>query len=325
LNRKLGILIAAAAALVISGNAVWSKEYKIALMPFGLPEYMSTFVNEIQQHPLVKDGTVKITVLDGRFDASVQSNQMDTLITQKVDAVIFSPIDADAAAAPVSRAVAAGIPVIGAVTRANSDQLFAYIGTNDVAGGRDIAEHLVKELGGKGNIVLLEGPIGNSPQLLRRQGIDAVLAQNPGIKLLASKSANWSRTEGLALMENWLSLYGDQITGVIAENDEMALGAIQALDAKGIGPDKVKVVSIDGIQDGIRAVKSHGLYTLYKSAHHEGMGSLDLAIRAAAGESYQPKADIWEHDLKWAGGTAKQYDVPWIAITPENADKFLKK
>ena len=323
MKRRLTML-AATAAILASTTGTWAAQYKIALMPFGLPEYMSTFVNEIQQHPLVKDGTVEITVLDGRFDASVQSNQMDTLITQKVDAIIFSPIDADAAAAPVARAQAAGIPVVGAVTRANSDLLFAYVGTNDVEGGANITEHLVEELGGKGNVVILEGPIGNSPQLLRRQGIDSVLAKNPDIKLLASKTANWSRAEGLAVMENWLSLYGDQINGVIAQNDEMALGAIQALEAKGLTTKQVKVVSIDGIQDAVRAVKTHGLYTLFKSAHHEGQGALDLAVRAAAGDSYQPKADIWQSDMKWDGGTAKQYNVPWIAVTPENADKFLK-
>lgn len=323
MTRRLTML-AATAAILASTTMTWAAQYKIALMPFGLPEYMSTFVNEIQQHPLVKDGTVEITVLDGRFDASVQSNQMDTLITQKVDAIIFSPIDADAAAAPVARAQAAGIPVVGAVTRANSDLLFAYVGTNDVEGGANITEHLVEELGGKGNVVILEGPIGNSPQLLRRQGIDSVLAKNPDIKLLASKTANWSRAEGLAVMENWLSLYGDQINGVIAQNDEMALGAIQALEAKGLTTKQVKVVSIDGIQDAVRAVKTHGLYTLFKSAHHEGQGALDLAVRAAAGDSYQPKADIWQSDMKWDGGTAKQYNVPWIAVTPENADKFLK-
>jgi len=321
---KLKLAWLAAAALFMSTVSSWSAQYKIALMPFGLPEYMSTFVNEIKQHPLVKDGTVDITVLDGRFDASVQSNQMDTLITQKVNAIIFSPIDADAAAAPVSRAAAAGIPVIGAVTRANSEQIFAYIGTNDVEGGADITEHLVKELGGKGNIVILEGPIGNSPQLLRRKGIDSMLAKNPGIKVVASKSANWSRAEGLAVMENWLSLYGEKIKGVIAENDEMALGAIQALLAKGLTTAQVKVVSIDGIQDALRAVKSNGLYTLYKSAHHEGQGALDLAMRAAAGPTYQPKVDIWRGDMKWQDGLGKQYDVPWIAVTPENADKFLK-
>lgn len=298
--------------------------YRIAVMPFGLPEYMSRWTNEMRQHPLVKDGTVKMTVLDGKFDAMVQSNQMDTAITEKYDAIIFAPIDFQAAVAPIARATAAKIPVVGSVTRAGSDKLFAYIGTNDIDGGRIEATQLVKQLNGKGNIVLLEGPIGNSPQLLRRQGINQVLAANPGIKLLAAKTANWSRAEGLTVMENWLSLYGDKINGIISENDEMALGAIEALRSKKIDPKTVAIVSIDGIPDGQRAVKDGNLFTLYKDAHSEGQGAMDLAIRAIVGESYQPKSDIWSKGMQWKSGTAKQYDVPWVPLTKANVDQFLK-
>jgi putative xylitol transport system substrate-binding protein len=323
MNTCMKWLGATAVALGLAAP-VAAADYNITLMPFGLPEYMSAWANEMQMHPLVKNGTVELTILDGRFDANVQSNQMDTAITRKTDAVIFAPIDADAAAAPVARAVAAGIPVIGSVTAANSDQLFAYIGTNDVDGGRMITEKMVEMLGGKGNVVILEGPIGNSPQLRRREGIDSVLEKNPDIKLLAAKPANWSRAEGLSVMENWLSLYGDSINGVIAQNDEMGLGAIQAIEAKGFTTDQIKVVSIDGIQDGLRAVQSKGLFTLYKSAHYEAQGALDLALRAIIGESYKPQADIWSINMDWQGGTAGQYDVPWVPVTPENAGEFLK-
>lgn len=313
-------LIAASAISVAHAE----KTYRIAVMPFGLPEYMSQWSKEMQQHPLVKDGTVKLTVLDGKFDAMVQSNQMDTVITQKYDAVIFAPIDYQAAAAPIARATVAKIPVIGSVTRAGSDKLFAYIGTNDVQGGKLETQHLVDRLGGKGNVVILEGPIGNSPQLLRRQGIDEVLKANPGIKVLASKTANWSRAEGLTVMENWLSLYGDKINGVISENDEMALGAIEAMRSKGMDLKKVQVVSIDGIPDGQRAVKQGTLFTLYKDAHFEGQGALDLAIRAVVGPSYQPRSDIWSKGLDWKNASAKQYDVPWVPLTQNNIGQYLK-
>lgn len=317
--------ITAAAMMFIAGAAggAEAQTYNITVMPFGLPEYMSGWVNEMQQHPSVVDGTVTLDVLDGRFDANTQSNQMDTAITRQAAAVIFAPIDADAAAAPVGRASAAGIPVVGSVTAANSDQLFAYIGTNDVEGGRIITEKMVEMLGGAGNVVLLEGPIGNSPQLRRREGIDAVLEENPEVELLAAKTANWSRAEGLSVMENWLSLYGDGINGVIAQNDEMALGAIQAIEAKGFTTDQIKVVSIDGIQDALRAAKAGKLFTIYKPAHSEAQGALDLALRAAVGEGYEPKSDIWTGDMSWQDGTAKNYDVPWVPITAENVDQYL--
>lgn len=193
---KLFTRLVLATALAIAATAHAEKTtYRIAAMPFGLPEYMSRWTSEMREHPLVKEGTVKLTVLDGKFDAMVQSNQMDTMITQKFDTVIFAPIDYQAAAAPIGRAAAAKIPVVGSVTRAGSDKLFAYIGTNDVEGGKLETEHLADTLNGKGNVVILEGPIGNSPQLLRREGIDHVLTPKPGIKVLASKTANWERGE----------------------------------------------------------------------------------------------------------------------------------
>lgn len=308
-------------SLFAAGAASAEAKYRVAVMPFGLSEYMSNWTKEIEKHPAVADGTVEITVLDGRQDANVQANQMDTVITQQYDAVIFAPIDFDAAEAPIARAAAAGIPVVTAVGGAAGDKFFAHIATNDVEGGAVITRELSTRLGGTGNIVLLEGPIGNSPQVLRRQGIDAELKDHPGLTLLADKTGNWSRAEGLAVMENWLSLYGDAINGVIAENDEMALGAMEAMRAKGYSFDKVKVVSIDGIPDAVRIIDQDDLYTLFKSAHFEGQGAMDLALRAIEGEGFQPQSDIWDQ-MDWAGGSAVRYDVPWFPIYRGNADDF---
>lgn len=322
--RRFTRLGALAAAICFTLTPAWAEDYRIAFMTFGIPEYPADVITEMNNYPLVKDGTIKLTVLDGRYDAGTQSNQMETVITQKFDAVIFSPIDADAAAAPIARAKEAGIPVVVTVVGANSNDLTSFVCTDDVESGRLITKHVVSKIGGKGNVVVLEGPIGQSSQIARRQGIDEVLAENLEVKLLTSKPANWSRAEGLALMENWISLYGDQINGVISENDEMALGAIQALEARGM-IDKVAVASVDGIQDGIRAVKEGHLYTVYKSAHAEGQGSLDVAMRAIKGDSFKPISDVWEKTLEWKGGTEKRYVVPWAEVTPENADTFLKK
>ena len=312
-------------ALILGGHAAiaQTKIYRIAVMPFGLPEYMSKWSTEMRNHPMIKNGQVKMTVLDGKFDPLVQTNQMDTIITEKYDAVIFAPMDFNAATAPIAKAAAAKIPVVGSVTLADSDKLFAYVGTNDVQGGRLIAEHLVKQLGGKGNIVILEGPIGNSPQLLRQQGIKEVLVANPGIKVLADKSANWSRAEGLTVMENWLSAYKGKINGVIAHNDEMALGAIEAMKSKKLDPKTIPVVAIDGIPDGQRAVKDGNLFTLYKDASAEGLGAMDLAIRSLMGATYKPTADVWANGLPWRDGTGKQYDVPWVPLTPSNVAKYM--
>ena len=94
-------------------------------------------------------------------------------------------------------------------------------------------------------------------------------------------------------MENWLSLYGNKINDIISDNDAMALGATEALRLKQVDPKTVPIGSIDGDPDGQRAVKEGLHVSLYKDAHAEGQGAVDLAIRAVAGPSYQPKSDVW--------------------------------
>ncbi len=135
-----------------------AKPYRIGAAVYGLKgEFMQMWTKELKAHPAVKDGTVQITVFDGNYDALTQSNQFDTMITQKYDGILFVPIDLKAGAAPVHKAVKAGIPVVGSNTRVQGDVLTSYVGNDDVVAGRMQAEALMKAIGGKGNIVVIEG------------------------------------------------------------------------------------------------------------------------------------------------------------------------
>ena len=126
-------------------------------------------------------------------------------------------------------------------------------------------------------------------------------------------------------MENWLLAYPGQIQGVLSENDEMALGAIQAMKARKVDFSKVPVISIDGIPDGKRAVADGELrMALYKYARAEAQGALDVALRAVVGPSYQPQSDVWGKLLKWNGGTEKLYTVPWLKLTKDNVSQYQK-
>lgn len=314
----------AAGVLVAQAGVSQEKKYTIGAASFGeSAEYMHTWTSEMKNHPWVKSGRVKLVIFDGNFDPLVQANQVETMITQKFDAIVIAPFDLDASAPPIDKAVAAGIPVIGSALKTKSSKLTSQIIVDDVEGGRLIAVEVGKRLGGKGNIALLEGPIGQSAQIERRRGIDAGLKQSPGLKLLVEKSGNWSRAEGQKLMENWLSAYPNQINGVLAENDEMALGAIEAMKAKQINLAKVPVIAIDGIPDGKRAVADGAMtMTLYKYARAEGQGALDLALRALVGPTYQPQSEIWKDLMKWEGGTAKNYTVPWLMLDKANVAKY---
>ena len=104
---------------------------------------------------------------------------------------------------------------------------------DDVAAGAQEMQMMADKLGGKGNIVVLQGPLGQSGELDRTKGIKNVLAKYPDIKILAKDTANWKRDEAVNKMKNWMSSFGDQIDGIVAENDDMGLGALQALREAG--------------------------------------------------------------------------------------------
>ncbi|NKL21214.1 substrate-binding domain-containing protein [Rhizobium leguminosarum] len=323
--KKFNYLIAAG---VLFGNAAHAEDqqYLIGVNSFGeSAEYAHTLTEEIQAHPWVVNGKVKIVVFDGKFDPLLQSNAIDTMITQKFDAIIMESFDKDASAAPIEKAIDAGMPVIGSALETSSEKITSQIIVDDPLGGKMIGDFMSERLKGKGNVVLLEGPIGQSAQISRRQGIDVSLATNTGLKLIASKSANWSRAEGQAVMENWLSAYSGQINGVLSENDEMALGAIEAIKSAGLDPKDIPVIAIDGIPDGKRAIQNGEMYmSLYKYAKAEGQGAIDLALRNLVGESYEPQSEIWKTlKIDWAGGTAKHYTVPWLVLNHENIGEYL--
>ena len=323
---KLGITV----ALVMAAGAAQAapkKQYRIAALPYGLKaEFMQIWTGALKEHPAVKDGTVKLTVFDGNYDALTQNNQFDTMITQKYDGIIFVPIDIQAGAEGVNKAFAAGIPVVGSNTRVNSDNLLSYIGSNDVIAGEMEAEAVIKGIGDKGNVVILEGPIGQSAQIERRKGNQNALAKHPNVKVLEMKTANWSRAEALSLMENWLTAHPGQINGIIGQNDEMALGAIAAVKAKGIDPKSMPTAGIDGVTDAILSVKRNEMVSILQDARAQAQGALDILLRKVSGPSYQPKSEIWKQyaeGMPWKDGAEKVYNVPWTPITLQNADKLL--
>ena len=289
-------------------------------------EFVQLWVRAINEHPAVVSGQAKVTIFDGRYSATTQNNQFDTIIAQKFDAIIFIPIDAQAGAAAVQKAHDAGIPVIVSNASVRSNLQNCYIGSNDVLGGEMEAEAVVKKLNGKGNVVIFDGPVGQSAQIERSQGIKNVLAKYPNVKVLEEKTANWSRTEALNLMQNWLTGHPGQINGIIGENDEMALGAIKALQAANIDPASMAIAGIDGVSDAINAVKSGQMASILQDANAQAQGALDLALRAKLGSSYQPQSSIWKQyadKMSWDDGTAKNYAVPWTVVTKGNADQLL--
>ena len=327
-RRTLLSATAATLAMPAIGRAQ-GKTYKIGAAVYGLKaEFMQLWVGAIKAHPAAKSGQASITVFDGQYNALTQSNQFETMITQQYDAIIFVPIDAAAGSDAVRKAKAAGVPVIGSNTRVTSDDLTSFVGSDDVKAGAMEAEAVVKALGGKGSIVVIEGPIGQSAQIDRGKGNQQVLSANPGIKVLEHKTANWSRAEAQSLMENWLTAHPGQIQGIIGQNDEMALGALQAVKSAGLDASKMPIAGIDGVSDALLAVKAGEMVSILQDATGQAQGALDVTLRHLIGKAYKPQAEAWTEygdQLAWNGGTAKAYSVPWTPVTKQNADALLAK
>lgn len=326
---KRHLIAIAAVASLASGPALAQDEpLKIGAAVYGLQaEFMQIWSAALEEHPAVESGMVDLTIFDGRYDALVQQEQFETMITQGFDAIIFVPIDIEAGATAVQAAHDAGIPVVGSNTRVNSDLLTAYVGSDDVQSGYMEAKIVLDAIGCEGNVVIIEGPIGQSAQIQRLEGNEKALAECPNVQVLEQQTANWSRAEAQTLMENWITAHPGEIDGVIGQNDEMALGAIEAIKAAGLDVNDFAIAGIDGVTDALMAVKRNEMSSILQDARAQAQGALDLAIQAATEEDYEPMSDIWEQypDMAWAGGTQAEYNVPWTPVTMENVDALLER
>ncbi len=317
-----------AASFMLAGPvlATAAEKPKIAIIHQSFDtEYNVIWADAAKKHPAVLNGSVNLTILDGRQDPAVQAGLMDTVLGQKYNAIVFIPVDAEAGNDPVRKAKAAGVPVFGANTLISDPSLYtAYVGSDDVEAGRLLAKAVTQ--GKPGNIVILEGKIGHSAQIQRLQGIQEAVKGMQGVKILETKTANWSRAEAQALVENWITAHPGQITGIAAENDEMALGALDAAKSAGLDPKQVKIAGIDGIDDALNAVKRGEMQTVLQDATNQAQGLIDVVLGTLQGDSFKPSASMWNVNggtVAWAPGQHTGVKVPWVPVTAENVDALI--
>ena len=232
---------------------------------------------------------MKVSVSDGRGDATTQANQVDDMIAKGIKVLILSPQDAAALAGVAKKAMAAGIKVIAADRQVDAD-VSTYIGSDNTEAGVVDGQAAVKILGGKGSVVELAGSLGASPTIARGKGFRTGI-QGSQVKIIASQTANYDRAQGLKVMEDMLQKYGKgQIQGVFAHNDQMAFGAAQAIKEAGRGGE-IKVFSIDGEIDALKDVKDGTFATTvgYPLVVKE---SVIAAAKLCAGESIDPRIKL---------------------------------
>jgi ribose transport system substrate-binding protein len=197
-----------------------------------------------------------LVVLDSQNDTAKELSNVEDALNQNVKALLLNPVDSDAAKAGIREAEAQKVPVLTLDRSAKGISVTSHIASDNVAGGKLAGEVIVQELNGKGNVVELQGQPGTDAARDRSNGFRQALAAAPAIKVVASQPANFDRTQGLNVMENILQAH-PKVDAVFAADDEMALGAIKAIQAAGI---KVVVVGFDGTPDAIAAVKNGTMY-----------------------------------------------------------------
>ncbi len=234
-----------------------------------------------------KKQNVNLIDSDGQGNADDQISQVQDFIARGVDAVILNPYDKEGSAHAVDLAIQAHKPivVVNAIV-SNLQKANAYVGSEDAEAGRIEAQRIMDILHGKGNVVIIHGPNGHSAEVQRSEGIKEVLAKYPDVKVVAEQSANWDRAQALNLMENWLAS-GQKIDAVLAQNDEMALGALKAVQAAGKQND-IAVIGIDAIPDALKAVQDGKMVgTVFQDAKGQGTMAVDMAVQLAQGKTVQ--------------------------------------
>ncbi len=225
---------------------------------------------------------VNLTVYDAGDDAATQMSNVEDMVITGMDLIVINPVDGDAIVPAIEEAQMADIPVI-TVDRGAETEVDVHIASDNIAGGEMAAEHLAELLGDTGQVIEIEGIPGTSAARERGEGFNAVMDEKEDIEIIARQPAGFSRSEGMSVMEDLLEAH-PQFDGLFAHNDEMALGAIEALDAAD-RLDEVFVVGFDAIDDALAAIEEGSLdATIAQQPVVMGELSIEYAVNFLAGE-----------------------------------------
>ena len=261
-------------------------------------QYTVSFASAASDY--AKEKGIKLVIYNGNYDAATQTSQMEEMIQDKLDGIILNPQDAEKSSEGVDLAYEAGIPVISVNTKVENEHVTSHVGPDDLKAGEMIMQEAADYCSGKGNIVILEGPLGQSAQVERMQGIKNILKDNPDIHVISCKTANWSRLEARTVMKSWLEIF-DRIDVVVAENDDMALGAVDAVKSTN---KEIPIIGIDGFEDALQAVEDgEMLMTVYQDAKAQAQTAIDVMLDYLNGQEIDTV-----------------YRIPLEKITKDNVD-----
>ncbi|WP_329906106.1 sugar ABC transporter substrate-binding protein [Serratia quinivorans] len=254
---------------------------------------------------------ISVQFEDARGDVGRQADQVQNFISAGVDAIIVDPVNSAGTPAITKMVTKAGIPLVYVNRTPGDSKLPAgvvFVGSDEKQSGTLQMEELARLANYQGNVAVMIGNLTDAGALQRTKDVEQVVAKYPKMKVVQKQSANYSRSEGMDLMLNWIT-NGESIDIVAANNDEMAIGAIMALQQAGKQGSKVLVGGIDATPDGLKALSSGKMQvTVFQDAVGQGKASVDVAQRMIKGEKLDP-----------------YYWIPFELVTPANMQKYAAK
>lgn len=229
--------------------------YKIAVAIPRLSNPFNGRAVDILQAYAKELGNVELVVMDAEDDSATQIQQIEDAITMQVDGVIIAPVTSDALVPAAGALEEAGIPLVTVDRKVDSDNILGHVGGNNVLGGQLAGEYVAEKLTGEiCKVAMLLGPLGAVPTSERQDGFKEAIEQNPSIMLI-EETANNTRSEAMTVTENILQAHPD-LQAIFAQNDEMGLGAVEALQAMGYSKGDVLVIGFDTSVETLQAVSS---------------------------------------------------------------------
>lgn len=316
---RRGLAVAAAATAIVlaaagcssgaGGTGTGSKTVGATLLSLQYP-FLVTLNDAMKSEATKKD--INLISLDPRQSTATELTQVEDLITKKPNAIVMIPVDQKASQAAAAKVNAAKIPLILVNTKFSDDfkgDYVSYVGSDDTEAGQIEGKYVLDQLPDGGSIVYLVGQYGGASTERRKAGFDKAIAGSD-VKVASEVEADGSRATAKSVMEDLLGRYPNkgEIKGVVAQSDEMALGASSAIKEAGRSDEFKFIIGVDGSDAGLKAVKSGDMTaTVFQDAVGQGTKAMEVAADVIAGKSVD-----------------KAYNIPFQLVTKENLSKFLK-
>ncbi|KPC27940.1 Sugar ABC transporter periplasmic sugar-binding protein [Pseudomonas syringae pv. cilantro] len=282
-------------------------DYRIGVSIARVDDNFMTYVRNGLADAAKKEN-VQIQFEDAQGDVVRQLNQVQGFLNQKVDAIIVLPVDTSATANITRASVEAKIPLVYVNRHPDERNLpkgVVTVASNDIEAGQLQMRYLAEKLGGKGSLAIIMGDLAQNATRDRTEGVKQVLKEYPGIKIVEQQSAEWQRHKGMDLTSNWL-LAGSRFDAIVANNDEMAIGAAMALQQAGKAKGEIAIIGIDGLPDGLAAIRRGMLVaSVFQDPRAQATSAVQSALKMIKGEPVE--TDVW---------------VPFQLIRPEQLAVF---